>query len=103
MGLKIFVSEEYGYRSWIWDYPHDAAQLIKDWKAGRAPLDYFDPRNSDFDGDLTQLHSPLSQNDSALSAYIHTHDPEDTILVINGQQIPQDPDKYNAGPVIWPK
>lgn len=97
--MKIFVSEEYGYRSWLWEYPHNEAQLIKDWKDGRAPIDFFDPRDSDFDGELRQLTAGEKPN---ADAYVHTHEPEDTILVIGDQQIPQNPDRYNAGVVVWP-
>ena len=53
--MLILISEEYGYRSWLWKYPHSKEQLIIDWNAGKAPLNFYDPRRSVFDGELIWL------------------------------------------------
>lgn len=53
--MFILIEEEYGYRTWLWRYPHDKKQLIADWKSGKAPLNFYDPSYSNFDGKLTQI------------------------------------------------
>lgn len=35
--LVIHVSEEYGYREWVWYYPGTVDDLKRDWNARRAP------------------------------------------------------------------
>ena len=104
--MKLYVCEEYGYRSWVWEYPHDRQQLVQDWKAGRAPLDFFDPSTSEFDGELLHLRTGVVPKlDTTMSglaehgydAFIHTHDPEDTYLQFPGEKpIPQNPDRWDG-------
>ncbi|MGD9729664.1 MAG: hypothetical protein AB7L09_02685 [Nitrospira sp.] len=36
--LRIGVTEEYGYREWMWTYPGTVDELIADWVAGRRPI-----------------------------------------------------------------
>jgi len=49
---------------------HNKEQLIKDWKQGRAPLDYFDPSSGDFDGKIKQVETAKEPD---ADAFIHTH------------------------------
>lgn len=90
--MKILVEEEYGYRCWLWVFPGTTAELIADWKAGKAPLDFFNPSRSDFRGKLSQLRSwekirklYVKVNAGKL-AYIHTHEPEDSFLLIGADR-----------------
>lgn len=36
--IKIYIKEEYGFKHWLWIYPKDKEQLIKDWRNSFAPL-----------------------------------------------------------------
>lgn len=35
--LRILISEEYGYREWLWTFPGTVEEVIEEWKAGRVP------------------------------------------------------------------
>lgn len=53
--ISVFIREEYGYRYWRWDYSGTHEELIADWKAGLAPLNFFDPSVGEYKGTMTQL------------------------------------------------
>ena len=83
--IKVFVEEEYGYRYWIWEYPGTKEELIADWKAHKAPLCYFDPRNSKFEGelksaDIDHRDVKIADIENGCDAYAHVHWDEDTVL-----------------------
>ena len=44
--MKVFISEEYGWKSWVWDFPGSTEELIRDFRAGRTPsrVGYFETR-----------------------------------------------------------
>ena len=37
MTTKVWVTEEYGYREWLWIHPGSVDDVVADWKAGRIP------------------------------------------------------------------
>lgn len=37
MTTKVWITEEYGYREWLWIHPGDIDDVVADWKAGRIP------------------------------------------------------------------
>ena len=68
-GLVVYVDEEYGYRSYRLDYPGTAEQLAQEFQENRL----------DFSRMVELDEAPRPHN-----AYIHLHNPGDTILVVNG-------------------
>jgi hypothetical protein len=105
--ISIFISEEYGYRTWLWEYPHSKEQLIKDWQAGKAPLNFYDPSYSEFDGELSHLTKehpkwleimesnpnffgpkPIESLEDTCDAWAHVHDDDDTELRLDGNVYP---------------
>lgn len=104
--LRIYIDEEYGYRAWLWKYPGTLDQLISAWEAGYAPLNFFDPRLGEFEGDLLPLTCetwPLldfwdrmgantaQELLTKCDAYAHVHDDDDTYLKIGDERIPGKP------------
>ena len=91
MTLRILLEEEYGYRTWLWEYPGTKEQLIADWKAGRAPMNFFDPSQGNFEGTMTEI---LYITALPVCDYrAHTHEDHDTYLEIEGVVIPGYPSK----------
>lgn len=108
--VKVSVEEEYGYRLWTWDYPGTVEELVADWKAGVAPLNFFDPSMSDFKGTLVLVRGrrrvgtnpdgsgifterydlPQPELDAwyANPLCIHTHMPDDSYLRVPGATYP---------------
>ena len=90
--LKIYVEEEYGFRNWVWMFPGSIPELVAEWKAGRAPLNYFDPSLGKLKGEFTEFgldcpndvsfYADLDNLRRSADAYIHTHELEDTYLGI---------------------
>lgn len=92
MTLRILLEEEYGYRTWLWEYPGTKEQLIADWKAGRAPMNFFDPsQGKAFIGTMTEiLHITALP---VWDYYAHTHEDSDTYLDVADVHIPGYPSK----------
>ena len=85
----------------MWRYPHNKEQLIEDWNSGKAPLNFFDPSYSFFDGEFIQLPGWPRKGDPPVvlsqipfieaknfeeakklcDADAHVHDEDDTELV----------------------
>jgi hypothetical protein len=104
---KIWITEEYGYREWIWEYPGTQEELIADWAAGKAPLNFFNPSSGAgelYKGTMTQFDICelmdvdgfkllLLGGDSTQEVMerigavgrAHVHEEEDTWLSINGE------------------
>ena len=116
--MLIIIDEEYGYRTWLWRYPHDKKQLIEDWKAGKAPLNFYDPSFGTFDGKLTRLKGtwPRKGGPSVVLSQVpfieartkkearelcdadaHVHDADDTELVFRHD----DEDEKYVGAPNW--
>lgn len=53
--LKIFLTEEYGYRQWIWTFPGTKEELIITWKSGNAPLNFMNPSVGDYPGAMEEF------------------------------------------------
>lgn len=51
--MFIFVDEEYGVRSWLWEYPGTPEELIADWKAGLGP--FLLPKSTKMRGTIKQV------------------------------------------------
>lgn len=120
--LKIILEEEYGYRTWLWSYPESKEQLIADWLAGNAPLNFFNPSKGNYKGTMErfedhiytqpkydllneerpgktsteayqeQLKQYQAEFNSVYPIQGHIHDRYDTYLVIDGQTYDRDPD-----------
>lgn len=106
--LVVAVQEEYGYREWLWVYPGTVEELRADWEAGRAPTNFFNPRNGNYRGTMVliadedwneegeAITNPYGTRDeldavswaasrAGLSAHVHVED--DTYLNIHGESI----------------
>lgn len=90
--MLVFVEEEYGYRSWLWEYPGTPETLVTDFKSGRFPSDFFDPSEGAgeaYPGTMTQVdmndEAPPIEDDPRLGAFIHTHEWDDTYLLVGGK------------------
>jgi hypothetical protein len=89
--MRIYVEEEYGYRQWEWLYPGTPDELIADWKAGVAPLNFFDPSRKDpakpFKGELVEIEAAIIYGDDkkpvGFDAHAHVHEPDDSFLAVN--------------------
>jgi len=112
--MLVYIVEEYGYRHWVWRYPHSREQLILDWKNGKAPINFYDPSTSPFDGELIQLGSGLVTDPTKpmvlleipyidannldevkekCDAWAHVHDADDTFLQFeDDEKYPRMPD-----------
>lgn len=91
--IRVALEEEYGYRLWIWEYPGTEAELLADWKARKAPLNFFDPSKGKYAGkmiEVTDVEGPLYDEYRAKfpsgSYYGHVHMHDDTYLVVAGQK-----------------
>jgi hypothetical protein len=99
--LVVALEEEYGYRYWLWVYPGTVEQLKADWKRGHAPMDFFDPSEGCYEGTMVEVTTELDTVEGTserplwpifLAAdkaglYAHVHEPEDTFLLVQGEQI----------------
>lgn len=97
--LVVAISEEYGYRSWLWVYPGTIESLRADWLRGHAPTNFFDPSIGNYEGTMVEV--VINYNDDVRDAsfepvwdaarkmglYAHVHEPEDTFLDIHGEHI----------------
>ena len=86
----VFVEEEYGYRIWLWTYPGTKEELVADWKAGKAPLNFFNPSQGSFGGKMEEIGidvnlTALSTMQDTADAYAHVHMDDDTYLEIDGE------------------
>jgi hypothetical protein len=87
--MRIFVIEEYGYRHWNWMYPGTAEELVADWKAGRAPVNFFDPRKGKFSGELELVTTREElRNAKHADAKAHVHVEDDTWLDVGDKHYP---------------
>ena len=87
--ITVFVEEEYGYRNWLWTYPGTKEELVADWKAGKAPLNFFNPSQGNFSGKMEEIGydidlTALSAMQDLADGYAHVHMEEDTHLEIDG-------------------
>lgn len=86
---KIQITEEYGYREWVWEFPGTLAELVEDWRNGRVPLlkDHLTKEQTrpipPYRGKLIRLTSKINPNEE-WDAYAHIHMMDDTYLEING-------------------
>jgi hypothetical protein len=96
--LYIDLEEEYGFRRWLWQYPGSKEQLLADWNAGKAPLNFFDPSTSKFSGDLILVKTGLFGQKSYIpyDAYAHVHWDDDTYLKLDGVRHPGVVDHTNS-------
>lgn len=84
--VKIFISEEYGYRSWSWDYPGTKEELIADWKAKRRPVDFWGAKETGYLG-IVAPAAMLDEHNKPRDATAHVHCQDDTYLEIDGVRI----------------
>ena len=87
--VKVFVEEEYGYRLWVWAFPGNIEDLIVDWMAGKAPINFFNPSVGKFAGEMRQVATYRQiERETEEGLYIHIHEDNDTFLGINEQIYP---------------
>jgi hypothetical protein len=85
--MKIYICEEYGYREWIWDYPGTVEELISDWKAGIAPLNFMNPSEGTYRGTMIQITDDDLESVNIKVMFPirgHVHMEDDTYLEVDG-------------------
>lgn len=51
MATKVWVTEEYGYREWLWVHPGTADDVVVAWQARRCPVTFWGLRAAgEYDG-----------------------------------------------------
>ena len=101
---RVQITEEYGYREWVWEYPGSLIDLLTDWRAGNVPLleDHLTDQEKvklggirSYKGNLIRLASVSPQE--TWDAYAHIHMTDDTHLEINGIKVAGHPDQGRLG------
>jgi hypothetical protein len=79
--LKIYVSEEYGFRSWIWTFPGNKKALQKAWDDRNRPDNFFNPSVGKYPGTMQQTFEHFDPE--KFDAYAHVHEEDDTWLELD--------------------
>lgn len=76
--LKIYVDEEYGYRSWVWTFPGTKKELQAAWDRGDRPDCFLNPSFGKYPGTMKQTSGHFDPK--SFDGYAHVHEKEDTWL-----------------------
>ena len=95
--MKVLVSEEYGYKYHIWDFPGTKEDLIADVKAGAIPF-YMGRNAKPFRGGVKYYTNDYQDTEvkvlkaMGVEAVVHSHEAPDTYLDLDGKIYYQDVD-----------
>ena len=63
MSTRVWITEEYGYREWLWIHPGAVDDVVADWKLGKIPPCIYvyglAPRSDDFQGSCEEFDPRL--------------------------------------------
>lgn len=69
MPTKVWITEEYGYREWLWTHPGDADDVVAAWKRGDVPVNFWGLREGQaWAGTCEQFYPADEMHEKAAAA-----------------------------------
>ena len=81
--VKVYVSEEYGYRTWVWYPKMSEKELIAWWEALPTVLGFFFTGAAGLPGEAKQVDADTWPTEYPLT--VHLHEDDDSFLNVRGK------------------